>query len=53
MDTLRKSGLTVGSDLSTVRPKEISQALLGFGDSLGKRMGSLRQRESIKYTEVC
>lgn len=53
MAALRKSGLTVVSDLSTVRPKEISQAQLGFRDSLGKRMGSLRQRESIKYPEVC
>lgn len=46
-------GLTVGSDLSTVRPKEISQAQLGFRDSVGKKMGSLRQREGIKYTEMC
>lgn len=50
---LRKSGITVGFDLATVRPKEISQAQLGFRDSLGKRMGSLRQRESITCREVC
>lgn len=53
MGILGESGLTVGSDLSIVRPKEISQAQLGFRDSLGKKMGILRQSEGIKYIKVC
>lgn len=51
--TLLESGLTVGSDLSTVRHKEIFQARLGFRDSVEKKMENLRLREGIKSKEVC